>query len=613
MRIPLFVRPPRAAVAVRRSVVLLAAAAVLATACTGGGAGGPAGEPGGRGYSLPPQLDQVLRPSERTGGTLRVVAEPGCDSWDPQRVVDAACWDRQRWVARQLLTYAPEAGHSKLVGDLAEAVPSSPDLRRWTYRLRAGLRFEDGTPITSRDVKYGIERAFAAGAPAASPAGYVVELLDDPRAPYPGPYADTDAARLGLASVETPDDKTVTFHLARPFADWNALVATLVSTPVPREADDVAGGGAGYGRRPVASGPYRLDTVSTGASAGTLGVSASFVRNPQWDRESDPNRAALPDRILVVTGLDQASADARLLDGAADLRLGADGVGPKLAGILGADAGLLSRRALSVPTGAVSTLALVTTAEPFDDVHCRRAVAWAVDRAGQRDARGGPLAGGEVATTMLPPGFAYRTPSEEYPSAGGHGDLVKAAEELAACGMPGGFAVRLAAASAPRERAQAQALAVSLARVGIEVEVVPVEGAADGADVMSRLGAPGAVRRGGYGMALVTIRGAWPAPYPLFRSFVDARVGGREVAAAGDVAAFHDPVASAALAEGAAARDEPSAPAAWNRLDQAVVSQAAYVPLVYDHSLQLFGPRVTNVMFSPPFANVDVCAVGVVP
>jgi hypothetical protein len=146
-------------------------------------------------------------------------------------------------------------------------------------------------------------------------------------------------------------------------------------------------------------------------------------------------------------------------------------------------------------------------------------------------------------------------------------------------------------------------------------------------------------------MALVTIRGAWPAPYPLFSSFVSfpadpplrsgtvgspaggagagagagagtgagAGAGRGAVAAAGNIAGFSDPAASAALAEGEAARDERLALAAWNRLDAAVVSAAAYVPLVHDRSLQLFGPRVTNIMFTPPMADVNASAIGVVP
>jgi peptide/nickel transport system substrate-binding protein len=613
-------------------------AVLVAAACSGGGAL-PDGNFGELGSTAPP-LNRVLQPSERKGGTLHVIAGPGCESWDPQRVAEVDCWDRQRWVARQLLTYAPEPGQARLVGDLAEGVPSSTDLRTWTYRLRAGLRFEDGTLITSKDVKYGIERVFgpppapaptsppsslppaslppsslppsslppaspprvARGVVAGSPASYVASLSSDPSAPYPGPYADPDPERLGLASVATPDDRTITFHLARPFTDWNALMATPVSTPVPRAADSGADGGMGYGRRPVASGPYRMDTHNPG-------VSVSFVRNPQWDPETDPNRAALPDRIVVTLGLDAARADEVLLDGPADLRLDAGGVAPKLARSIAADATLLSQRALSVPTGTVSALALVTTAEPFDDVHCRRAVAWALDRAEQRDARGGPLAGGAVATTVLPPEFGYRPTADPYPSPGSRGDPAKATEELAACGMPGGFSVRLAAGSSPRAQAQAQAVVRSLARVGIKVALTGSSGAVDGFDVARRLGGPGKAAREGVAMALVTLGGAWPAPYPLFHSIV----GGSKVPAWGDVAGFEDPEAAAALEEGVAARGERPARAAWSRVEAAVLLSAAYVPLVHDRSLQLFSARVTNVMFSPPFANVDLSAVGVVP
>jgi peptide/nickel transport system substrate-binding protein len=605
-------RPPtRRAGAAGRAVCVAAALALASAACSGDGTV-PGGGFGGRAATAPPP-DRVLAASERPGGTLHAVAGTGCQSWDPQRASEPECRDRLRWIGRALLTYAPEPGRTRLVGDLAEGVPSSPDLRTWTYRLRAGLRFEDGSPITAGDVEYGVERAFAVAAPAGSPASHVVALLDDPSAPYPGPYADPDPGGGGLASVDTPDDRTITFHLARPFADWNALMATPVSTPVPPEADSVADRGAGYGRHPVASGPYRLDTSSADGSA-------SLLRNPQWDPDGDPIRAALPDRIVVTAGLDRAGVDERLLDGPADLRLDADGVGPELAGRLGADRDLLDRRTLSVPTGTVGALALDAAAAPFDDVHCRRAVAWAVDRAAVRDARGGPPAGGEAATSVLPPVFGFRVPADPRPSPGHRGDPGRASAELASCGKPDGFAVRLAHGASPRERAQADALAASLARVGIRVGPVEVRGARDGADVMDRLAAgagAGPVRRVGAQMALVTLGGAWPSPYALFSSFVagadEGPGAGAGAGARGGAVLVDDPASSAALGAAAVLRDGRSASAAWSRLDQAVASSAACVPLVHDRSLQLFGARVTNVMFSPPFANADLSAVGVVP
>ena len=77
----------------------------------------------------------------------------------------------------------------------------------WTFTLREGVRFENEQPITSRDVKYGIERSFASDVVVGGPTR-VVELLDDPANPYAGPYQDESPGRLGLASIATPDDRT---------------------------------------------------------------------------------------------------------------------------------------------------------------------------------------------------------------------------------------------------------------------------------------------------------------------------------------------------------------------------------------------------------------------
>ena len=69
----------------------------------------------------------------------------------------------------------------------------------WTYQLKPNLKFEDGTTVTSKDVKYAVERSYAKDVLPNGP-GYFSLLLKDPN--YPGPYKDKAPDKLGLTSVD---------------------------------------------------------------------------------------------------------------------------------------------------------------------------------------------------------------------------------------------------------------------------------------------------------------------------------------------------------------------------------------------------------------------------
>src|SRR4051812_23720099 len=148
------------------TIAMGAAVAVVLTACgggnsntnttssTGGSAGGAAAFNAGVG--------NVANPSDRKGGTLRMAHSDDFDSVDPQDMYYAAAWDFVRFYGRSLMMnkIAPGKTGAELTPDLAEAPGvASADLKTWTYKLRKGLKFEDGTPITSKDVKYGVERS----------------------------------------------------------------------------------------------------------------------------------------------------------------------------------------------------------------------------------------------------------------------------------------------------------------------------------------------------------------------------------------------------------------------------------------------------------------------
>ena len=222
-------------------------------------------------------------------------------------------------------------------------MPTSADGKTWTYTLKKGIRFENGAAITSKDVKYAVERAFAGKVVNGGPP-YLVDFLEDPAKPYPGPYDDPSPDKLGLASVETPDDRTITFHLNRPFADWNYVVALPSATPVPRAADT----GARYTFRPVSSGPYKFASYQPEKSL-------VLVRNPEWDPATDEVNKALPDRIEVTMGLSLPDIDERILANQADFYIGKTGVQVSAQSRNLGDPGLRTSRTTNDFTGSSAT------------------------------------------------------------------------------------------------------------------------------------------------------------------------------------------------------------------------------------------------------------------
>ncbi|MCM3882974.1 ABC transporter substrate-binding protein [Frankia sp. R82] len=535
-----------------------------------------------------------MHPSDKKGGTLRAVNDSDCDYWDPARTYYANCWDQQRWISRQLVTFAPRPGEPQLVGDLATSAPTPADLKTWKYTLKDGLKFSDGTPITSKDVKYAVERVFATDVINGGPT-YLIDYLDDPANPYPGPYKDTDPNKLGLKSVETPDDHTIIFHLNKPFGDWNYVMAQPGVTPVPKAKDT----GANYTFKPMSSGPYMVEKY-------TPNKSISFVRNPYWDPKTDTVNKALPDRIEETMGLDLDDIDNRLLANSADFYVGQTGVQITAQNKVLGDPSLRADRTTDDLSGFIRYLSVVTTVKPFDNIHCRNAVAYAIDKTAQQLARGGPVGGGDIATTMLTPPLKYYASFDLFPSAGHRGDIAKARQELTACGQPNGFATTLATRSNGKEVAQAEAVQASLAKIGIKVTI---NKSAPSQYFSSTIGIPANVHKNGIGLAMAGWGPDWPAPYAMLSSIVD----GRKILSAGNsnYAELNDPTVNKGLDEGVTTTDEAKAQQIWTRTDRAIVASAADVPLLYDKALNLFSNRLTNIYFTTAYNMTDFAQFGV--
>ena len=118
-----------------------------------------------------------------------------------------------------------------------------------------------------------------------------------------------DAATKAQALFDkavTCKGQTITFTLSSPLSDFNELVSQPAFGPVKKSADRGAEGGYDV----FSAGPYMLSGPWVAGKGGT------FVRNPGWNRSSDPVRRAHPDEIRYQEGLDtQAVAQQVMADG----------------------------------------------------------------------------------------------------------------------------------------------------------------------------------------------------------------------------------------------------------------------------------------------------------
>jgi peptide/nickel transport system substrate-binding protein len=582
-RLPAWARGlPRRRVLAGAAVVLLVV--VIAVSC-GGGAGGRADVPVVEGKP-DAGVTGVRAPSTRTGETLRVVSAE-IDSLDPQRSYLPGVWNLMRLYTRTLVTYSSEPGRTdNLVPDLATDLGTpSEDGLSWTFTLRDGVRFENGRPITSRDLKYGIERSFASDVIVGGPT-YVVDLLDDPGNPYAGPYQDESPDKLGLAAVETPDDRTITFRLRAPQPDFPFVMALPSSSPVPVEADT----GAEYGRKPVSSGPYVITSVDP--ATGIL-----LERNPQWDPATDGVRAALPDRVVVRTGLTGVERDQALLAGSADVDATGTGVQPATTARLALDEEHPVRdRVDDTTTGALRLLALPTDVAPMDNPDCRAAVAAAVDRTAVQKQLGGPV--NAVRRSELWPRGLDGGPKDSDPRP----DLAAARAALEACGQPDGFSTVLAVADTPTSVDVANEIARQLAEVGIQVDVRPLSA---NTFYATDVGDPDNVTASGFGLILAT----WTADFSTPGSFLTPLVDGRSIRDVGNTnyARLNDAGINGLVDTARAAVD----PAAWREVEAAVKATSAYVPLAETRVQLVAGQRLRNGVVMQPYSGYDLATAGV--
>ncbi|WP_406365682.1 ABC transporter substrate-binding protein [Streptomyces sp. NBC_00645] len=526
------------------------------------------------------------------GGTLTVLNSNPQSDFDPARLYTSGGGNVPSLVFRTLTTRNRENGAAgaEVVPDLAtDTGRPSKNATVWTYTLKKGLKFEDGTPITSADIKYGIERSFAAELSGGAP--YLRDWLIG-GADYQGPYKD----KKGLDSIETPDELTIVFHLNKPEGEFPYLATQTQFTPVPKAKDK----GTKYEEHPVSSGPYKVVKNENDGERLTL------ERNTYWSASTDAERKAYPDTIDVRSGLDSSVINQRLSSsqGADTTAVTTDtNLGPaELAKVTG-DKELASRVGTG-HFGYTNYIAFNPKVKPFDDPKVRQAISYAIDRSSVINAAGGSSLA-EPATTYLPnqKSFGY-TPYDLFP-AGKSGNAAKAKELLAEAGHKNGLTVTLTHSNSKDFETSpeiATAIQDALKKAGITVKLQGLEDNDYSDKIHSAKTEPG--------FFLAHWGADWPSGGPFLAPIFD----GRQIVKDGanfNSGFLNDKSVNDEIDAINKLTDLDEAAKRWGALDKKIGEQALTVPLFHPVYKRLYGKSVKNIVISDWTGVLDISQVAV--
>ena len=515
-------------------------------------------------------------PGAKTGGTVTVLKEADFEHLDPQQIYVSDALSHGGDLFHRSLTYYiedPKGGPLKLVGDLATNAGETTDNgKTWKYTLRDGVKFDDGSPVTSTDVAYGIARSF--GPQGVQGPQYLQNILD-PKRDYKGPSSGPLPP-----GVTTPDPKTIIFTLPEVHAEVPFLLSFPISTPVPQAKDSKEK----YDAEWVSEGPYRRKEYQKD-------VKLVLEKNPNWDPKSDPIRHQYVDTIVFEMGVDADAQTNRLkaASGADATALMETNVSPNLIADIKADATVMQR----VYTGNTPFVTyLYINTSRVTDVDVRKALNYAHNRDAYIKAVGGYDVAKPATTLLAPIVPGYKAFDAYKASNGGNeGDVDKAKALLQGKTVP---KLKYCIANTPVNQTVTATVQAGLKRAGFDFVTNPI----DPANYYTTVGKKTT--------DCDLMQGGWGQDYPDGESTLGVLWDGSKIVDEGNnnLSYVNDPGVVAELKRLREAPDRGAIAADYGKLDEKIMTDfAPVIPLRYLQNFTIKGPKVENTFMSALFAH----------
>jgi peptide/nickel transport system substrate-binding protein len=234
------------------------AAAMTLAACGGSSSGGGAGAGGGAKVSLSKSLEGASKApacqgSPVSGGTLVYARQQTTENLDTLKLVNGNGDIFASNLMFQGLTRPDPKGSPTVQPAVADKWEVSADGKTYTFHIRPGIKFSDGSPITAGDVKFSLDR------------------FGDPKI-----NQTLAAVAVGYGSTKVVDDSTVEVKLQFPVASFLYNISIFPAFIVPKKALEEQG--EAFWKKPVGSGPFVLKELERGSHI-------TFDRNPNyWDQ-----------------------------------------------------------------------------------------------------------------------------------------------------------------------------------------------------------------------------------------------------------------------------------------------------------------------------------------
>ena len=471
------------------------------------------------------------------------------------------------YVQLQIYNYllGNEPGGTELIPGLATEWSASEDGRTWTFNLREGVKFHDGTDFNAEAVVFNVNRwwdpEFEYGYRAE---GHLYEIWTDLFGGFKGDAGST------LADVRAVDDLTVEFELVEPFAAFPAAIASsyfgIASPTAIQEA------GANYGTPSglaVGTGPFVFEEWRSGDRI-TLSAFEDY-----WE-EGLPKVEQLVFSFVEDPAARLAQLRAGTLDFTVDLT-------PDQLPEIESDPNL---EAVFRPSFNVGYLALNPSYEPLASVEVRQAIAQAINKPAIVEAFWGDL--GKTDGHFVPPSLANYTSDEvdDYPY-----DPEVARQALADAGYPDGFTLDLwympvSRPYFPNPKPIAEAFAAELSQIGITVNLQTKDW---GAYLEDRNTEPG----------FQSFMLGWTGDYGDPDNFLYAHFG---PGATQDIGNYQNPEIFDMLNKARSATEKGEREAIYQDVDRILFEEALRIPIV--HSQPLLAKRNNIEGWSPsPFSN----------